>query len=211
MALATSLASKTDLTDTDRTTITQLVQAAINEGKATVTLNPGRSGNWEILAQIYRSIMPFAQGADQFTIQTYTQAVALDPTNPNLRIELGGVYYALGNYDSAIDTFKLAVLAKSDLANAHYNLAIAYRDKKDYTDAVTEMNNVLSLVAPGTSDYTLAKSTLDDLQKNIPATPTTGTTSQSLTTPAAVKPAIKPPLTLPEEATPPASSPPASQ
>lgn len=205
MALATSLASKKDLTDTDRSTITQLVQQAINEGKATVTLNPQRSGNWEILGQIYRSIMPFAQGADQFTIQTYTQAIALDPTNPNLRISLGGVYYALGRYDDAIDVYKLAVLAKPDLANSHYNLAIAYREKKDYDNAITEMNNVLSLVPKDSQDYTLAKNTLDDLQKKKPTT--TEGTGTSLTTPQAVQESnITPPIELPQEATPPATN-----
>jgi tetratricopeptide (TPR) repeat protein len=207
MALATSLASKQNLTDADRTTITQLVQAAINEGKATVTLNPSRSGNWEILGQIYRSIMPFAQGANQFATQTYTEAVALDPTNPNLRISLGGVYYALGDYDNAIDSFKLAVLAKPDLANAHYNLAIAYREKKDYTDAITEINNVLTLVQTGTPDYNLAQTTLADLQKNIPAPAKVTSTGQSLTTPTPATTTLKPPITLPSEATPPAATP----
>jgi tetratricopeptide (TPR) repeat protein len=201
MALATTLASKKDLTDTDRQTITQLVQQAINEGKATVNLNPGRSGNWEVLAQIYRSIMPFAQGADQFAIQTYTQAVALDPLNPNLRIALGGIYYSLGRYDEAIDAFKLSVMAKGDLANAHYNLAIAYREKKNYDSAITEMNTVLSLVQKDSADYKLAQSTLDDLQKNKPAG-----SSENLTAPQKNQTSsIKPPITLPQEATPPAS------
>ncbi|KKR89088.1 MAG: hypothetical protein UU39_C0045G0002, partial [Candidatus Woesebacteria bacterium GW2011_GWD1_41_12] len=85
MALANSIAERKDLTEDDRNTITQLVQQAISEGKATVTLNINRSGNWEVLAQIYRSIMSFAEGSDQFAIQTYTQAVALDPLNPELR------------------------------------------------------------------------------------------------------------------------------
>ena len=204
MALATSIANNKNLTDTDRTNITQLISQAINEGKATVTLNPGRSANWELLAQIYGSIMPFAQGADQFAIQTYTQAVALDPINPNLRVALGGIYYSLGRYDNAIDAFKLAVLAKSNLANAHYNLAIAYRDKKDYDNAISEMNTVLALVSPGSSDYTLAKSTLDALQKNKAATTTA---AENLTTPQKQTEIIKPPLTLPQEATPPATTP----
>ena len=156
MALANSIAaSKTSLTDADRTTITQLIQQAISEGKATVSLNPGRSGNWGILAQIYGSIMAFAQGADQFAVQAYTQAVALDPINPNLRISLGGVYYALGRYSDAIDAFKLAVLTKSDLANAHYNLAIAYRENKDFDNAITEMNTVLTLWCPRILPITL--------------------------------------------------------
>lgn len=200
MALATSLANKKDITEADKSTITQLVQQAINEGKATVAANPQRSGNWEILAQIYRSIMSFATGADQFTIQTYTQAIALDPINPNLRIALGGVYYALGRYDDAVDAFKLAVLAKPDLANAHYNLAIGYREKRNFDNAITEMNSVLSLVAKDSDDYILAKTELDNLQKNKPAE-----SSENLSAPKPVEESnIKPPIILPEEATPPA-------
>ncbi len=209
MALATSIAGNKNLTDTDRTNITQLISDAINQGKATVSLNPGRSGAWELLAQIYANIMPFAQGSDQFAIQTYTQAIALDPINPNLRVSLGGVYYSLGRYDDAIDTFKLAVLTKQDLANAHYNLAIAYREKKDYDNAITEMNTVLTLVSPNTPDYTLAKSTLDALEKSKPTTATTTTTTgtQNLTTPQKQETVIQPPITLPQEATPPATTP----
>jgi tetratricopeptide (TPR) repeat protein len=204
MAIATSLASKKDISEADRTTITQLVQQAISEGKSTVALNPSRSGNWEVLAQIYRSIMPFATGADQFAVQTYTQAVALDPTNPSLRIALGGVYYALGRYDNAIDSFKLAVLAKGDLANAHYNLAIAYREKKDYDNAIASMNNVLALVAKDSQDYTLAKGVLDELIKNRPAKTAEGT--ENLQPPQPVEESnVKPPIELPEDSTPPAS------
>ena len=206
MALAQSLSTKKDLTDDDKKTITQLVQQSINEGKAGVTLNPGRSGNWEVLAQIYRTIMPFAQGADNFAIQTYTQAVALDPTNPNLRIALGGVYYALGRYDDAVDAFKLAVLVKPDLANAHYNLAVAYREKKNFDAAITEMNSVLALVDKDSSDYALAKKTLEDLEKNKPST--TAPAGENLTAPQ--KPAetsVKPPITLPSDSTPPQTNP----
>jgi len=192
LALASGVAAKKDITDADRATVTQLVQAAISEGKATVVLNPQRSGNWQILARIYRSIMAFAQGADNFAIQTFSQAAALDPIDPNLRIALGGTYYALGRYDEAIETFKLAALAKPDLANTHYNLAIAYREKKDYTKATEEMNAVLSLVGKGSADYETALKEL----KNI----------ESLTGPETKEESnIKPPIELPEEATPPVS------
>jgi len=192
LAIAQNLATKKDLTDDDKNAISQLIQIAIQEGKATVALNPTRSGNWALLAGIYRSVMSFAQGADQFTIQTYSQAVALEPVNPNLRIALGGIYYALGRYDEAIDAFKLAVLAKPDLANTHYNLAIAYREKNEVKKATEEMNIVLTLVGKDTADYETAIKELKNLE--------------SLTPPAeAPTPVIKPPLELPEEATPPAS------
>lgn len=204
MALATSIANKKDLTEDDKKTVTQLVQQAINEGKSAVILSPQSSANWELLAGIYRNIMPFAQGADNFAIQTYTQAVALDPINPELRISLGGVYYALGKYDDAINVFKLAVLSKPDLANTHYNLAVAYREKKDFDNAIAEMNTVLTLVNKDSADYKLAQTTLEDLQKNKPSSAKTTDTQSQLVAPQPVeKSNITPPLDLPKEATPP--------
>ena len=150
--------------------------------------------------------MPFAQGADQFAIQTFTQAVALDPVNPILRIALGGTYYALGNYDNAIDAFKLAVLTKPDFANSHYNLAVAYREKKNYDAAIAEINNVLGLVAKDSQDYTTAKAELENLQKQKAVVKPAGS-SENLQAPQPAQPSnIKPPLTLPEEATPPAAT-----
>jgi tetratricopeptide (TPR) repeat protein len=190
LALASNIASKENITDNDRSTVSQLVQASIAEGKASVALNPQRSGNWELLARIYRSVMPFAQGADNFAVQTFTQAIVLDPINPNLRIALGGVYYSLGRYDEAIEAFRLAVVAKPDFANSHYNLAAAYREKGDIKKATEAMNTVLSLVGKDTTDYQTALKELKDLE--------------GLTPPPTVEESnINPPIELPQEANPP--------
>jgi tetratricopeptide (TPR) repeat protein len=201
LALANSIARNENITDQDRETITQLIQQAIREAKATVTLNPQRAGNWEVLARTYQAIAPFAQGADQFTIQTFNQAVALDPINPSLRISLGGTFYALGDYDNAIDAFKLAVLAKPDHSNAHYNLAFAYREKGEIEKAISEMTIVLSLANRESNDYELARTELENLEARRPAE-TEG--AETLTPPQeAEEPVIKPPLELPEDAEPP--------
>lgn len=206
LAIAQNIAAKKELSDDDKNAISQLIQIAIQEGKASVALNPTRADNWAFLADIYRSVMSFAQGADQFAIQTYTQAVALNPVNPNLRIALGGIYYALGQYDNAIDSFKLAVLAKPDLANAHYNLAVAYRDKKNYSNALTEMNATLALVDRESQDYKTVKDEIDKLEPLVKETEAASTKQGTLTPPRkASEPVIEPPLELPEEATPPAA------
>jgi tetratricopeptide (TPR) repeat protein len=201
-ALANALARKESLTDQDKTNIAKLIQQAISEGKAAVALNPGRSENWNNLAKIYQAIIPFAQGADQFAIQTYSQAVALDPINPLTRISLGGVYYSLGRYDEAIKAFELAVISKPDYANGHYNLAIAMREKGDIAGAIKQMELVLSLVSKDSKDYETANKVMQDLEakKTSAAVPST----ENLVPPAeAEKQVIKPPLNLPEEANPP--------
>ncbi|KKU03134.1 MAG: hypothetical protein UX03_C0022G0013, partial [Candidatus Woesebacteria bacterium GW2011_GWE1_45_18] len=159
---------------------------------------------WENLGRTYQSIMAFATGADAFAITSFNQAVALDPTNPNLRIALGGIFYSLGRYDEAVRTFELAVLSKPDLANGHYNLAIALREKGNLEDAIAQLNAVLSLVEKDSEDYNLVKTEIENLEKKLPAKEAEGTESLTPPTPAE-EPVLKPPLTLPEEATPPAT------
>lgn len=202
LALAQNIAQQEEITDQDRQTVAQLIQQSIREAKATVTLNPQRAGNWQLLANTYRSIIAFAQGADTFALQSYNQAIALDPINPNLRISLGGLYYALGNYDQAIRAFEFAVIAKPDLANAHYNLAAALREKGDIEAAINEMTTVLSLVDQGTEDYEIARAELEALEN--------AQVSGDFEEGDALQPpqpgqeqVIKPPLDLPEDSNPP--------
>lgn len=204
LALANALAGKDDVTDEDRQTISQLIQQSIREGKATVSLNPTRAGNWELLASTYRAVIPLARGADQFSVQTYNQAIALDPLNTNYRIALGGILFAAEQYDAAIDIFKLAVLTKPDFANAHYNLAMAYKEAGKNDLAIQQMNLVLTLVDRGSQDYEVAKSKLEEWEQGLKAETQDG---DELTAPGSdiTDPALEPQIELPEDAQPPAA------
>ncbi|MBI4999332.1 hypothetical protein HZB97_00990 [Candidatus Gottesmanbacteria bacterium] len=205
LALANAIAQKKDLADQDRQNISQLVQQAIREAKVAVALGQTKASNWENLANLYRNLINFAQGADQWTIAAYNQAVFLDPANPILRLNLGGVYYSLLNWDEAIRQFTIAVNLKPDFANGHYNLASAYREKEMIAEAVREMEQVQALVAVGTNDYQKTSQELDDLRAKLPkeekpASPSG--TPETLAPPATAPAGLKPPLTLPKEASP---------
>ena len=190
MALVNLIAKKENLTDEDKGTITKLIQQAIQEGKAAISLNPRSASNWENLGDIYRGIISFAAGADNFAIDSYSQAIFLDPINPNTRIKLGGVYFGQGKFAEAVRVFELAVLAKSDLANAHYNLAMAYKENKELDKAKEQMNITLSLVGKDSKDFELAKKELE--------------TIEGLTLPQpSPEPVIEPQIKLPSEAVPP--------
>lgn len=201
LILANAIAQNENIADSDRQAIAQLVQQAIREGKVAVALNPQRAGNWEVLGSIYRAVMPLAQGADVFAVQTYSQAVALDPLNVNTRIALGGIYYSAKAYEDAIDVFKLAVAVKPDFANAHYNLAVAYRENGSLDKAIQSMGIVLSLVNKDSEDFKVATQALEDMQnKRSAQTPEGG----NLTSPDSNQlPELDEPLELPEDAAPP--------
>ena len=190
------------LADADRETVTKLIEQAINEAKTAVSLNPQKSTNWSNLATIYQAVAPFAQGAIDFAIQSTNQAIALDPLDPQLRLTLGGMYFGAKAYDDAIDAFKTAVLAKPDWANAHYNLAVAYREAGNLPKAIIEMKNVLALVDKSSKDYETAQTELTALEDKLPK-PSPNPEAETLTKPETVTKEVNPPVTLPEDAQPP--------
>ncbi len=195
------------ITDNDKTLISNLIQQAISEGKAAVSLNPQKADNWELLGNLYKQIMAFAQGSDQFAIQALSQAVALDPVNSLARISLGGVYFAIGDYESAIDVFKLAVAAKPDYANARYNLAVAYREKGELDKALAEMKNTLSFLEEGSNDRKIVEEEIKNIESKKKEKEAKEAKSQTqakeLTPPTKPTSALEPKVNLPEEAAPP--------
>lgn len=206
-ALANSIAGQAELTDQDRTNISQLIQQAIYEAKVATVLNPTEATNWENLAQIYRNLINFAQGADQWAIAAYRQAIVTDPINPRIRLNLGGLFYGLGNYEAATRQFQNAVDLKPDYANGYYNLSAAYREREMYQEAYLAMQAVLNILPADSPDYQKAKNELDELAGKLPApkeaTPSEEEKAPVLTEPSPLpSPVIKPPIELPEEAAP---------
>ena len=135
-----------ELSKQDRQTITQAMQAAIEEAKAAIKLNDQKATNWENLALVYRNLIGTAQGADAWTISSYQRAILLDPQNPTYRLNLGGVYFAQGKFAEAKRFFEQAVILKPDWPNAHYNLAWTLYQKNDIKRAVLEMETVIKLL-----------------------------------------------------------------
>lgn len=202
---------KTKLTDADRQTIAQAIQAAISEAKAAVTLNPSRAANWENLAATYRNVLTIAQGADVWTVSSYQRAIILDPNNPVYRVGLGGVYYSLGNYSEATKLFEQATALKSDWSNAHYNLAWASYQNGDYNRAAAEMQTVTTLLDPvrDEADYKKAQQDLADFKSKMtkteeqkPATETLKETPKKLSLPTPPVATLSPKIELPETASP---------
>lgn len=204
-----------NLSETDRQNISQAIQTAIAEAKTVVALNPQKAINWQSLGDIYRAIINMAQGADVWTISAYQRAIVADPQNPSYRLNLGGIYYSLANYDEAKNLFQQAISLKPDWANAYYNLAWAAYQKQDYQLAVNAMEGVLKLLDPikNKEEYDKAKKELEEFKKKIANQPTekgaetTGSnTSQqnknNLTLPTPLPTNNQPPIKLPKEASP---------
>ncbi len=125
--------------------IVQLLQQSINYARNAVVLSPQTSVNWQNLAQIYRSLINVGENADQFSVASASQAILLDPTNPQLRVQLGGIYFQLKQWDLALQQFDLARQLKPDFSNAYYNLGHTYEEKGDLQSALASYQVVKQL------------------------------------------------------------------
>ena len=209
--IANNLAQKDpkNISEQDRQTITQAIQAAIAEGKAVVSLNPQKADGWQNLASIYMNVINAAEGADVWTISAYQRAILSDPQNPIYRVGLGGVYYSLKKYDDALKFFETAVSLKPDWPNASYNYAWANFQIKNYPQAVNAMQNTLSLLNPKLNkvDYEKVQKELEEFKKLLPKEEKEATQegeikpgTLNLPTPPETK--VEPKIELPKEASP---------
>ena len=176
--------------------IVQLIQQSISSGRAAVSIAPLTTFNWNNLSSIYRSLIGFGQNADQFTVLTAQQAIALDPSNPQQYVELGGVYFQLGDYDNAIRQFQIAINLKQDYANAYYNLGHAYEAKKDTKNALAAYQIVQNLVSKDKTNSEKIKAEVEALKKKIASGETSGSTTATPSADLNVN--DKPDTTLPE-------------
>jgi tetratricopeptide (TPR) repeat protein len=149
----------------DRDTATQLVQQAIREAKLGVNLAPANILAWENIAAVYQELTGVAQGADQWTIAAYSQAIRLDPTNPSLRLRLGGAYTGQQKFDRAAEMYAAAIQLKPDYANAYYNLGFVYRETKKYFAAAQAIREALKYVAPGSESAAQGEKELASLRE----------------------------------------------
>jgi cytochrome c-type biogenesis protein CcmH/NrfG len=184
LSLASALSQKENLSDEDKSTISTLIQQAISESKKATALRPNYSNAWLTLAKVYRNLINVATGADAFAIDNYAQAIKLDPANPALRVEFGGLFYQLAinakdpkdkdNYLGRAKTeFQTAIQLKPNYPNAYYNLAKIGEATADYENAYLAMQKTISLLGPDNVDLGKATAELENLKSKLPKpTPT---------------------------------------
>lgn len=165
LVLANAMAANKNLTDQDKQTIQTLVSQSIRSTRiATEVVNPIGVANWETRALIYRSLVNVADNAADWAISAYNTAVQLDPTNPALRVDLGGIYYGKKDFLAAANLFRQATALKSDYANAHYNFAQALVNLNDLDNAKKELEITKTLVPAGSADYTTVDQQIKELE-----------------------------------------------
>lgn len=167
IALARTILENKEATADDREKASVLVQQAVREAKAALALDGMNSTYWSNLAVIYRQLAGVVDGSADWSYQSYQQAVALDPTNPVLTLDLGGLLFAAERVEEADRVFEQVVVSKSDYANGWYNWAYTAKRMGRLGDAVSRLSQAVALVPVDSGDYETASKELDAWKKEL--------------------------------------------
>ena len=141
----------------------QFIADAVNFGKAATDLNPQNPDNWSQRGFVYRAVLGYLSGAEDWMIDSFTRTTKLQPKNPFAFFELGRSYLLLSDFvasgagqdetkqakaqdhlNKAEEQFLKATRVKSDYAPAHYQLALIYDRQGKMDQAIDKMEMMRS-------------------------------------------------------------------
>lgn len=154
-------------TDEQSRALALLAADTINAAKQAVELSPSNVENWKSLAGMYRDMGVSVPGATEAALQAYSQAIALDPSNPSYFTELGKIYLGMADADQSLITkdtkdeekdkltksiaenvtkareqFEKSVALKSDYAPAHFWIAMILVRQGKAAEAITKLESI---------------------------------------------------------------------
>ncbi|MBU3935093.1 hypothetical protein KJ909_00275 [Patescibacteria group bacterium] len=144
-----------------------LIQQAVTEAKAAVNLDSRNASYWTNLAVIYKALAGMVDGAADWSLEAYRQAVALNPVDPLLKLDLGSLLFAGGSYEAADRAFEEVVVSKQDFANGWYNWAHNAKKMDRLADAVARLSQAVALVPVDSGDYEKASGELMAWRKEL--------------------------------------------
>ena len=124
--------------------IADLLKLTIDEGKKAVEIEKNWVASQENLAVIYRDIQGLAQGATNWAITKFEDALKLEPKNPALLTELGKLKLAVNNFEEAEKLFTQALGLKPDYIDPQIQLALLAERKGDTEGAINKLQDLLN-------------------------------------------------------------------
>lgn len=169
LSIANAYLSKEDATEEDKKNGADFAQRALDAGKQSAKLDPLNVTAWENLFSIYRALIPYADGSVDMAYSHAIQAATLDPTNPAIYLQIGTLFYNLGDADQAIKFIDRSSELKQNWDLPYFNLASIYKAKKDYARALQYAKAGLQYTDPKGENITAVQEEIKSLEKLVPA------------------------------------------
>jgi cytochrome c-type biogenesis protein CcmH/NrfG len=122
--------------------------------------NPKNLSAWAQLGDLY-----FDTNQPREAIEAYSQYLAIKPDNADVRTDMGIMYRKLGDFDLAIQEFRLAAKSDPKHINSRYNIGIVLlHDKQDIKGAIKAWEEYLK-VDPGSERAERVKAQMSKLRE----------------------------------------------
>jgi tetratricopeptide (TPR) repeat protein len=168
LVIAETYLEKENATDEEKKTGTDFAQRALDAGKLSAKLDPFNVTTWENLFTIYRTLIPYAQGSADMAISHALQAASVDQSNPAIYLQIGTLFYNLGDADQAIKFIDRAGELKQNWDLPYYNLSTIYKAKKDYAKALQYAQAGLQYTDPKSDSLKTIQEEIKALEKLAP-------------------------------------------
>lgn len=163
LAIARNLSQLEEPTEEQQQLTPVLVEQALRESRNAVALDPITTENWETLAGVYRELLQ-VEGADQWALASYTQAIQTDPISPALRLALAGLYSDLEQPVQAQRLIEQAIQLKPDWANAYFNYGVVLEAQEEIVGAYQSYQQALQLLPQDAQGREELQAKLDELR-----------------------------------------------
>ncbi|MDD4990562.1 MAG: tetratricopeptide repeat protein [Candidatus Pacebacteria bacterium] len=191
------VAANKEMSNDDKTkNIQALVANSVNASKIATDINPQSSGNWLTRGYVYQSLNGLVTDSQTWAINSYNEALKLDPNNPYSLTQLGVVYYQNKDFQNAKTNFDKALELKPDYSNALYLSGLTL-DQLGQKSKAIEQFTILQQLNPDSkadiqkviNNLKAGNGALDGLtqQAPIPEAPSEATTPSQETNPPATK------------------------
>lgn len=164
--------NKENISEEDKKNAIETMQRAIDAGRQAAKLDPFNVTVWENLANVYSSFIGIADGSSNLALSHLAQAVSLDPTNPRLRLQMGLLYYNLGDVDQAIKLMNQTIDLKQNWNLPYVNLSVIYKTRQDYPRSLQFLQAAQSYTDTKSEDYTKIQEEIRALEKLQPVATT---------------------------------------
>ena len=145
------------------------VSTAVDRARQATEISPANVDNYANFALVLQAIASFTRGADERAIDMYNEAIKREPNNPAFMTEIGKLHILRSDayrsllqstdaavkkdaeanvgaeLDKAAEALNQAIQAKPDYAPAHYSLGLVYERQGRVKDAITKLEQVLSV------------------------------------------------------------------
>ena len=118
---------------------------AINFAKEATEREKFNVANFSVRAFVYQSLIGIAQGAEDWAIKMWQQALNLEPKNPFYFTQIAQALAQKGQLEQAQENLQIALKLKPDFAPAHFQEALIWQQKGELERAISKLEETKNL------------------------------------------------------------------